>query len=169
MLEQPQNRTSARASQRLLARRPFFHHLSPLAHQRPTPSLAKQNRIPPQAHGNHHQQPISIASFLPGFRRAIPAAAPRKLPRTCCIPVHACASIRLSAGSCAQPPGGGAVMMFASPHISNGKSVPSPYEMPIPIHPRVKSRAPSAFPFSDLAFPFPAFNSSEVKNEKLQH
>jgi hypothetical protein len=60
-------------------------------------------------------------------------------------------------------------MMFASPYSSNWTSVLSPYEMPIPTGPGAKSRARSAFPFSDFAFLFSAFNSSEVKNEKLQH
>jgi hypothetical protein len=43
----------------------------------------------------------------------------------------ACASIRVSAGSCAQPPGGGAVMMYASHYMSEWTSVLSLCEMPI--------------------------------------
>jgi hypothetical protein len=60
-------------------------------------------------------------------------------------------------------------MMFASPHISNWKSVPSPYEMPIQSGFGAKSCAATAFPFSNFSFLFSAFNPSEVKNEKLQH
>jgi hypothetical protein len=138
-------------------------------------SLAKQNRKPSQLIENTHQYQKSIANFCPLFRAHSPR---RNSPRASCylellsgrcIPALACASIRLSAGSCAQPPGGGAVMMFASHHISNRTSVLSPYEMPIPAHPRPKSRAPSAFPFCNFAFPFSVFNPSEVKHENLQH
>jgi hypothetical protein len=86
-----------------------------------------------------------------------------------CISARACASIRASAGSCARPPGGGAVMIYASPYSSNRTSVLFPYEMPIRSGVCAKSRAANAFPFSNSTFPFSAFNSSEVKNEKLQH
>jgi hypothetical protein len=146
-------------------------HLQPTQNQ----SLAKQNRKPSQLTKNNHQRPKSIASFCRVFpdygpRRSSPSAFRcDQLSPARCIPAHPCASIRVSAGSCAQPPGGGAVMMFASLYMSDCTSVLSPCEMPIPTHPRAKSSAASAFPFSNFAFPFSAFNSSEVKNEKLQH
>jgi hypothetical protein len=41
--------------------------------------------------------------------------------------------------------GGGAVMMYASPYSSNGTSVLSPYEMPIPSGPRAQSCAGNDF------------------------
>jgi|SRR5580693_101154 hypothetical protein len=41
--------------------------------------------------------------------------------------------------------GGGAVMMYASPYSSNGTSVVSPYEMPVPNRPRAKSCAGNDF------------------------
>jgi hypothetical protein len=41
--------------------------------------------------------------------------------------------------------GGGAVMMYASPYSSNGTSVLSPYEVPIPNGPRAKSCAGNGF------------------------
>jgi hypothetical protein len=150
---------------------------TPAALEHPTQnqSPAKHNRKPSQVAENNQQRPKSIASFCRVFldfgpRRNVPPA-PRcdALPAARCISARPCASIRLSAGSCAQPPGGGAVMMVASPYSSNWMSVPSPYEMPIRSTFGAKSRASSFFLVSDFTFPFSAFNSSEVKNEKLQH
>src|SRR5579863_1663008 len=51
----------------------------------------------------------------------------------------ACASIRVSAGSCAQPPGGGAVMMYASHYMSDWTSVLTLCEMPMRMGVRAKS------------------------------
>jgi hypothetical protein len=100
-------------------------------------SLAKHNRKSPQTTQNNHQQPKSIASFCRVFRahsprrNSPPALRLAALPAARCIPARACASIRDSAGSCAQPPGGGAVMMYASLYMSEWTSALSPYEMPI--------------------------------------
>jgi hypothetical protein len=60
-------------------------------------------------------------------------------------------------------------MMYASPYMSEWTSVLSPCEMPIRSGVCAKLRAVRAFPFSNFAFVISAFNSTEVKNEKLQH
>jgi hypothetical protein len=150
---------------------------TPATHPLPTAnqSLAKHNRKSSQTTENIQQRHKSIASFCRVLgahdrRRDSPPTLRRDaLPAARCIATCACASIRVSAGSCAQPPGGGAVMMYASLHMSEWMSVLSPYEMPIRSGVRAKSRAVRTFPFSNFAFLFSAFKSSEVKNEKLQH
>ena len=124
-----------------------FTHLLPAQNQ----SLAKHNRKPSQLTENNHQRSKSIASFCRVFldyslrRNSPPTFRCDALPAARCIPARPCASIRVSAGSCAQPPGGGAVMMFASHYTSDWTSVLSLCEMPIRSGACAKSRAGIGF------------------------
>jgi hypothetical protein len=123
-------------------------------------SLAKQNRKASQLTENNHQHPKAIASFCRVFldyslrRNSPPTFRCDALPAARCIPARPCASIRVSAGSCAQPPGGGAVMMYASHYMSEWTSVLSPCEMPIRSGSGANSCASRVFPLFNFVYLF---------------
>ena len=150
---------------------PNFAGLACLGVRRLAAAFTSRSLLRRSLHKAIHPSPAST-SFAPPQMRTLP------LPASRCIPARPCASIRLSAGSCAQPPGGGAVMMYASLYMSDCTPVLSPCEMPIRscLHPKKRVCHPErsegsafAFPFSNFSFPFSALHLIEVKNEKLQH